>query len=130
MALKNNWIDKIDGVSPQSSKDVNQLARAIIELEDAFQNFSFDIDSAMSDDSENAVQNKVIKKYVDDSVANKTIEVDTEMSTVSENPVQNKVVKKYIDDIVGDIDDVLNNIITHQQQIIEEQENLIGGENV
>ena len=29
---------------------------------------NIDIDNAMSDTSENAVQNKVIKKYVDDSI--------------------------------------------------------------
>ena len=52
------------------------------------------IDSAMSSTSTNAVQNKVVKKYVDDRI----ILVDAEMSDTSTNTVQNKVIKKYIDD--------------------------------
>ena len=52
------------------------------------------IDSAMSSTSTNAVQNKVVKKYVDDRI----ILVDAEMSDTSTNTVQNKVIKKYVDD--------------------------------
>ena len=51
------------------------------------------IDSSMSDTSTNAVQNKVVKKYVDDH----TVVVDSAMSDTSTNPVQNKVVKSYVD---------------------------------
>ena len=51
------------------------------------------IDSAMSDSSTNAVQNKVVKSYVDTRTA-----LDTAMSDTSTNAVQNKVVKKYVDD--------------------------------
>lgn len=50
-------------------------------------------DTAMSDVSTNAVQNKVIKAYVD----NHTSTVDTEMSDVSTNTVQNKIIKAYVD---------------------------------
>ncbi len=50
------------------------------------------IDSAMSDTSTNAVQNKVVKSYVDTRTT-----VDTGMSDTSTNPVQNKAVKSYID---------------------------------
>ena len=53
------------------------------------------VDTAMSDTSTNAVQNKVIKKYVDDHSA---APVDTAMSDTSTNAVQNKVIKKYVDD--------------------------------
>ena len=55
----------------------------------------FALDTAMSDTSTNAVQNKVIKKYVDDHSA---APVDTAMSDTSTNAVQNKVIKKYVDD--------------------------------
>ena len=50
------------------------------------------IDSAMSDSSTNAVQNKVVKKYVDDRTV-----VDSGMSDTSTNAVQNKAVKSYVD---------------------------------
>lgn len=33
MALKDNWIDKVDGVDINSAEDINQVARAVIELE-------------------------------------------------------------------------------------------------
>lgn len=51
------------------------------------------IDDAMSDSSEFAVQNKVVKAYVDGSKPT----VDTQMSDSSVNAVQNKVVKAYVD---------------------------------
>lgn len=51
------------------------------------------VDSAMSSTSTNAVQNKVIKAYVDDAVAEiPVVTVDSELSKTSTNPVQNKVV--------------------------------------
>lgn len=34
MALKDNWIDKVDGVDINSAEDINQVARAVIELEE------------------------------------------------------------------------------------------------
>ena len=50
------------------------------------------IDSSMSSTSTNAVQNKVVKSYVDTRTT-----VDTGMSDTSTNPVQNKAVKSYVD---------------------------------
>lgn len=52
------------------------------------------IDTEMSDTSENPVQNKTVKQYVDAH----GIPIDSEMSDTSENPVQNKTVKQYVDD--------------------------------
>lgn len=58
-------------------------------------------DSELSDESENAVQNKVIKGVID--TINATLvsiqEYDTELSATSENAVQNKVIKGVIDTI-------------------------------
>lgn len=58
------------------------------------------IDSELSDTSENPVQNKAIKAYVDEKVANSgggsSVDVDTELSTTSTNPVQNKVITNAI----------------------------------
>lgn len=61
------------------------------------------VDTAMSDTSTNAVQNKVIKKYVDDKVAaaGSNITVDAALSSTSTNPVQNKAVKAAIDAKMG-----------------------------
>ena len=58
------------------------------------------IDTEMSDTSTNAVQNKVIKKYVDDTAVGGTM--DTEMSDSSTNAVQNKVIKQYVDESLSD----------------------------
>ena len=33
MALKDKWVDKQDGVDINSAEDINQVARAVIELE-------------------------------------------------------------------------------------------------
>ena len=73
-------------------------------------------DVAMSDTSTKAVQNKVIKKYIDDAVANiegggsgGNIVVDTEMSSTSTNPVQNKVVYSELQkkqDTISDLADI------------------------
>ena len=51
------------------------------------------VDDALSDVSENPVQNKVVKAAIDAH----TIPVDSEISAVSENPVQNKVIKAALD---------------------------------
>lgn len=55
------------------------------------------VDSSMSDTSTNAVQNNVIKAYVDEVVANSTPEIGAIMSDTSTNAVQNKVIKAYVD---------------------------------
>jgi hypothetical protein len=61
---------------------------------------SITIDSEISDTSENPVQNKVVKAYVDEKVANSgggsSVDVDTELSNTSTNPVQNKVITNAI----------------------------------
>ncbi|MBO5089450.1 MAG: hypothetical protein J6C27_00855 [Clostridia bacterium] len=56
------------------------------------------VDNEMSDESENIVKNRVIKRYVDDSINN----VDNVMSDESENTVKNKVIKEYIDNLIND----------------------------
>lgn len=54
------------------------------------------VDTELSDTSENAVQNKVVKAYVDNAIAGISIPpavtIDSVMSASSTNPVQNKVV--------------------------------------
>lgn len=65
MALKDTWIDKVDNVDEIKSSDINNIAEAVIALEDEPDIIA---DNVMSDVSENPVQNKVVKKYVDDNV--------------------------------------------------------------
>ena len=74
MALKDTWTDLIDGteVVPNSGDEIsaepiNRIAHAVIELEDKEvpDTPTIEIDNEMSDTSENPVQNKVIKNYVD-----------------------------------------------------------------
>lgn len=67
MALKDTWVDKIDGVDDASAEDINEVAHAVIDLEvNGGSGGSITIDTEMSDTSENAVQNKVIKAYIQD----------------------------------------------------------------
>ena len=88
---------------------------------------SLEIDTQMSDSSENAVQNKVIKSYVDTGIANlqeqindiddnggsgggSSITVDAEMSDTSENPVQNKIIKSYVDNALENVGSSCRNV--------------------
>ena len=59
------------------------------------------IDSEMSDDSTLAIQNRVVKKYIDDKVANIDFPpVDAELSQTSTNAVQNKAVYNEMVEII------------------------------
>ena len=76
------WIDSFwhkDDAIPMSSVD---------GLNDALNQRTITIDAALSDTSENPVQNKVVKEALD----NIHIEVDDHIDEASENPVQNKVI--------------------------------------
>lgn len=90
----------------------------ILDISDAFEGLQAEItlDTEMSDTSENAVQNKIIKEYVDmhpryeivDEVESpdynpNQIILDTVMSDTSVNGVQNKVIKSYVDRNVSDL---------------------------
>lgn len=39
MALTGKWTDKVDGVDDNSAEDINQVAQAVIELEETISNF-------------------------------------------------------------------------------------------
>lgn len=74
MALKDIWKNKVNGVDDVDAEDINEIAQAVIEIEKNGAgnggNTDIVIDNEMSDTSENAVQNKVIKNYVDNSIGN------------------------------------------------------------
>ena len=69
--LKDTWKDLVDSTTgydgdDASAEPINRIAHAVIKLEEnGGGSSSIVLDSEMSDTSENAVQNKVIKKYVD-----------------------------------------------------------------
>lgn len=72
MALKDNWQDlqdAVEGVTGSgdevSVEPINKIAHAVIDLEENGTGSSIILDTEMSDISENAVQNNVIKDYVD-----------------------------------------------------------------
>ena len=91
---------------------------------------SVTVDTAMSGSSTNAVQNKVIKTYVDNSIPTSlknpnaltifgtaydgssavTVTMDSSMSGSSTNAVQNKIIKAYVDNLIGDIDTAITAI--------------------
>lgn len=87
--------------SAVANDEIPDGAKVIKEYDDGDSTAIIDVDTVMSDTSENPVQNKVIKKYVDEHTTE--ITVDASMSDQSENPVQNKVIKEYIDNHVPDI---------------------------
>lgn len=66
MALKDIWKDLIDGESDVVADDINNIAHSVIEIEKNGLGEEIIVDGEMSDTSENPVQNKVAKKYVDD----------------------------------------------------------------
>lgn len=75
---------------------ISKITEKINSLIDYVQTYVLPtIDTEMSDTSENPVQNRVIKEYVDN--ISPSITVDDTMSDSSENAVQNKVIKSYVD---------------------------------
>lgn len=44
MALKNKWIDKIDGVDDVVAEDINSIAQAVIDLEENIEGFDAALD--------------------------------------------------------------------------------------
>ena len=78
MALKDTWVDKIDRVDDASAENINKIAHAVIDLEE--------IDTEMSDTSNNAVQNKVIKNYIDESIG----DIETALDGIIE--IQNSLI--------------------------------------
>lgn len=73
MSLKDIWSDKVGGIDVVLADDINSIAHAVIDLEE--------IDTEMSDTSNNAVQNKVIKNYIDESIG----DIETALDSKAEN---------------------------------------------
>ena len=56
--LKDTWTNKVDGVDINSADDINQVAQAVIDLEN--KEIKITVDSKLDLNSENPVQNKVV----------------------------------------------------------------------
>ena len=76
MIFKFSWTNKKDG-DDIYAEHVNSLADGIKETQEAVENISIDIDTEMSDTSTNAVQNKVVKTYIDESVGDINTALDS-----------------------------------------------------
>ena len=87
------------------------------------------VDSVVSGDSVNPIQNKAIKQYVDDEISNidlPEIEVDTTITENGTNPVTGGAVKQYVDKSISEIpvpeipeitvDDAMSNTSTNPVQ--------------
>lgn len=81
MIFKFSWTNKKDG-DDIYAEHVNSLADGIKETQEAIDNISIDIDTEMSDTSTNAVQNKVVKTYIDESVG----DVETAIVNKADKP--------------------------------------------
>jgi hypothetical protein len=65
MALKDKWVDRTNDEDFVLAEDINNVANAVIALEDKIENgVSITVDDALSETSENPVQNKVITQVV------------------------------------------------------------------
>lgn len=77
-------------------KYYNKMTKQWLKLNNG--DSSLVVDSILSDESINPVQNKVIKTALDSkSSTDHTHTVDTALSDTSENPLQNKVIKTALD---------------------------------
>ena len=91
-----DYVDEITGQLGDLNTPAESLVTAINQLEGKFK----DPDGAMSDTSENAVQNKVIKEYIDDR---DTIPTEGSQKAVTSDGVYKAIKKSYVK--IGDIMD-------------------------
>ena len=104
MSFNFSWTNKKDG-DDIYAEHVNSLADGIKETQEAVENISIDIDTEMSDTSTNAVQNKVVKTYIDESVGDvvETAENAQETANIAQANVQTLIVR------LGDVETAIVN---------------------
>ena len=91
-----DYVDEITGQLGDLNTPAESLVTAINQLDGKFK----DPDDAMSDTSENAVQNKVIKEYIDDK---DTIPTEGSQKAVTSDGIYKAIKKSYVK--IGDIMD-------------------------
>ncbi len=76
--------------NPQSGKAVAEaIAEVTTDFNEKLENVEIDVDNVMSDTSENPVQNKVIKAYVDDAVSRVDVGIiETGKNLIDESKLQ------------------------------------------
>ena len=95
----NGGVHSLNGIKGDMSLVAGDNTAVSVDTDNKEISIDVTVDSAMSDTSENAVQNKVVKDYIDTEIAN--IPVDDALSDASENPVQNKVITNQINSLVN-----------------------------
>ena len=111
MALKDTWIDKVDNVDEINASDINNIAQSVIDIENEPK---IVIDGMMLDESENPVQNKVVKTYVDDgyhllsvqttNLDSRIYQLDANISNLTDrilNVETNKADISYVDNAIS-----------------------------
>lgn len=70
-----------------------EISGVLYDIKDttARQNTGTELDTAMSDTSENGVQNKVIKTYVDDAITTETARIETQLQDTIQESVEQAV---------------------------------------
>lgn len=99
MGLKDKWVDKVDEVDDVVAEDINSIAHAVIALEEDQEDAdesNINIDTEMSDASENPVQNKVIKSYIDNQVGDIETALDS-IIAIQEELISRPLITFYID---------------------------------
>lgn len=100
--LGNTWKDKVDGVDVNSADDINQVAHAVIDLEN--KRTKVTVDSELYVNSENPVQNKVVTAKFND--------VDEKIAEIEPRIVN------YEADIFDLNEELTNNLIINAGMII------------
>lgn len=98
--IKHNWQDFEAGGTLVTAQKLNEMEEGI---ETANEMMHVDVDTELSETSENPVANNVLARAlrrlteaVNSIIQNAVVNVDTSLSTTSTNPVQNKVVTNAI----------------------------------
>lgn len=117
----NGGVHSLNGIKGDMSLVAGDNTSVSVDTENKEISIDVTVDSAMSDVSENAVQNKIVKNYVDTSVgAIPIITVDSALSDTSENPVQNKVIYQQFGDFAQSLPNLFEALTNKVTEITED----------
>ena len=127
MSLKNNWKPKTDD-DYVNAEDINAVADAVIALEEKTPSGGVTpdgtpiiIDDQMSPTSENPVQNKVVKAYIDEqNNSTKALAASAgQMAQQANQKAESALSEAQANsEAIGDIDTALDGIIAIQNELI------------
>ena len=104
--LKDNWVDKQDGIDDILAEDINSIANAVIETQEEINKIV--IDQTFNPDSENAQSGIAIDKYVTDNFSDIIVETSHSVNSPAE-----------IDCCLKDQKIVGGNILGFEPQIVQ-----------